>query len=61
MGKVMAVVKRNNKKTVKLQKETLLKYIEYSNSPIELLFQKYNTSINGLTGEIIEEKQKSLV
>ena len=52
----MAIVKRNNKKTVKLQKETLLKYIEYSNSSIEMLFQKYNTSMNGLTEEIVEEK-----
>ena len=52
----MVTTGANNKKIVKLQKQVLSKYLEYSSSTIESLFQRFNTSINGLSDEIVEEK-----
>lgn len=52
----MVITGINNKKIVKFQKQTLSKYLEYSSSTIESLFQRFNTSINGLSDEIVEEK-----
>lgn len=46
----------NGKKTVKLHNQILSKYMEYSASSIETLFHRFNTSINGLQDDIVEEK-----
>jgi P-type Mg2+ transporter len=52
----MAIIKINNKKNTKLNREILSRYKEYSESGIELLFQKFNTSISGLNEESVEER-----
>jgi Mg2+-importing ATPase len=52
----MAIIGVNNKKIGKLEKQMLSKYLEHSSSAMESLFIRFNTSIAGLSDEIIEQK-----